>query len=106
MFQSQLQEAFGAMTNLFERERCEEIAEYMIDHKATVRSAAVQFGVSKSTVHKDITEKLKHINPALHHEVGILLALNKSERHLRGGEATRKKYLKKQDAFAIDASKV
>lgn len=77
-------------------ERCEKIASYIIDSGATVRVAAVRFCVSKSTVHKDITEKLKYVNPAMHHEVARVLALNKSERHLRGGEATRKKYLQRQ----------
>lgn len=74
------------------RDRSEQIASYMIEHKVTVREAAKHFHVSKSTVHKDITEKLKYINPSLHTEVGKLLAVNKSERHLRGGEATRRKY--------------
>ncbi len=94
------------MTDSFERDRCEEIAEYMIESKATVRAAALRFGVSKSTVHKDVTEKLRYINPGLHSEVGKLLALNKSERHLRGGEATRKKYLKMHDASATTSQAV
>ena len=75
-------------------ERAERLAQYIIENRTTVRAAAQKFGISKSTVHKDITEKLKHINPALHEEVGKLLATNKSERHLRGGEATRQKFLK------------
>ena len=74
------------------RDRSEMIASYMIEHKVTVREAAKHFHVSKSTVHKDVTEKLKYINPSLHDEVGKLLAVNKSERHIRGGEATRRKY--------------
>ncbi len=78
----------------FSRDRSEVIASYMVEHQVTVRRAAQIFHISKSTVHKDITEKLKHINPALHEEVGKLLATNKSERHLRGGEATRQKFLK------------
>lgn len=82
------------MSDEFGQERCERIAEYMIEHRATVRSAATRFCISKSTVHKDITEKLKYVNPVLHHEVALILAVNKSERHLRGGEATRVKYLK------------
>ena len=73
-------------------ERCEILADYLIKNRETVRGAAVRFGVSKSTVHKDVTEKLKRINPALYEEVKELLDLNKSERHLRGGEATRQKY--------------
>ena len=71
-----------------------QLADHVIATCDTVRGAAQKFGVSKSTVHKDITEKLKHINPALHEEVGKLLATNKSERNLRGGEATRQKFLK------------
>ena len=74
-------------------ERCEEIAGYIIETGATVRAAAVHFGISKSTVHKDITEKLKHVNPALHREAARILEYNKSLRHIRGGEATRRKYL-------------
>ena len=77
------------------RERCEQLAEYMLAHKATVRAAAAHYYISKSTVHKDITERLRYINPALHKEVSQLLSVNKSERHLRGGEATRQKYLKR-----------
>lgn len=80
------------------RDRSEMIASYMIEHKVTVREAAKHFHVSKSTVHKDITEKLKYINPSLHDEVGKLLAVNKSERHIRGGEATRRKYQKIHEA--------
>ncbi len=73
-------------------ERCIEVAHYMLEHGATVRAAAKHFGISKSTVHKDMTDKLKHISPALHCEILSLLAKNKAERHLRGGEATRVKY--------------
>ena len=80
----------------FDKERCITIAEYMIETKDTVRGAALHFGISKSTVHKDLTEKLKYISPALHHYVKEVLDKNKSERHLRGGEATKNKYLKKK----------
>lgn len=80
------------------RDRSEMIASYMIEHKVTVREAAKHFHVSKSTVHKDVTEKLKYINPSLHDEVGKLLAVNKSERHIRGGEATRRKYQRIHEA--------
>ncbi len=73
-------------------ERTINIGHYIIDKKATVRAAAKHFGVSKSTVHKDVTERLKRINPALARDVRIILDENKSERHLRGGMATRKKY--------------
>ena len=73
-------------------ERACDLAEYIIEHKATVRSAAVQFGISKSTVHKDLTERLPRVNPALYRQVRQLLDINKAERHVRGGMATRKKY--------------
>ena len=72
------------------------IAEYVIESGSTVRSAAKHFGISKSTVHKDLTGKLKYLSPNLYSDVKKILNLNKSERHVRGGEATRKKYLKKR----------
>ena len=72
--------------------RCEVLANYLIAHEGTVRSTAAYYGISKSTVHKDLTEKLKRKNPALYREVAKILHINKAERHLRGGEATRKKY--------------
>lgn len=75
------------------RERCEILAEFMIEHKATVRSTAQRYGISKSTVHKDLTEKLREVSPGLFEEVREILGQNKAERHLRGGEATRQKYL-------------
>ena len=74
------------------KERCEAIAEYMLENNATVRSTAKSFGISKSTVHKDVSKTLRRINPILYSEISELLASNKSERHLRGGEATKKKY--------------
>ena len=73
-------------------ERTIEIAKYIIETKCTVRDAAKKFGISKSTVHKDVTERLRHVNNALYLQVQELLNKNKQERHLRGGEATRKKY--------------
>ncbi|MBO7761460.1 MAG: sporulation transcriptional regulator SpoIIID [Clostridia bacterium] len=76
-----------------ERERCEIFAEYLVENNATVRSAARHFEVSKSTVHKDITMHLPWVNPALYRLAKKVLEINKSERHLRGGEATRKKYM-------------
>lgn len=76
------------------KERCEILGEYLVRHHATVRAAAVHFMISKSTVHKDVTERLYHKNPALYAAVKEILDENKSERHLRGGEATRQKYLK------------
>lgn len=83
------------MKRTFTKERCEIFGEYITEHKATVRAAAAHFGISKSTVHKDLTWHLKRINPNLFSEVKKVLEINKSERHLRGGEATRKKYLKR-----------
>ena len=73
-------------------ERAVEIANYIIEHKATVRQTAKAFGVSKSTVHKDITERLMQVNPALAKEARKVLDINKSERHIRGGMATKEKY--------------
>jgi len=77
------------------KERVEILAEYVIDTGATVRACAAHFGISKSTVHKDLTEKLKLINKSLYFEVKKILEINKSERHIRGGEATKQKYMKK-----------
>ena len=74
-------------------ERAIDIANYIIDYNATVRHTAKQFGISKSTVHKDVTERLSQINPALAREARKVLDVNKSERHIRGGLATREKYL-------------
>ena len=79
----------------FDKERCIAIAEYVIETQDTVRGAALHFGISKSTVHKDITEKLKYTSPVLFQGVKEVMDKNKSERHLRGGEATKKKYQKK-----------
>ena len=79
------------------RARCVVLGEYLIHHQATVRSAAAVFGVSKSTVHKDLTYKLRLINPSLHAQVADVLRFNKSERHLRGGEATKQKYLQNRE---------
>ena len=70
------------------------IAHYTIDHNSTVRSTAKKFGISKSTVHKDVTERLLQINPSLAKQARKVLDLNKAERHIRGGMATREKYLK------------
>lgn len=75
------------------RNRILEIADYIIDTKATVRQAAKVFGVSKSTVHKDMTERLVEINPEKAKLVKEVLEFNKAERHIRGGRATKRKYL-------------
>lgn len=73
-------------------ERAVEIANYIIETKATVRQTAKKFGISKSTVHKDVTDRLEHINPALAASARMVLNVNKSERHIRGGLATKEKY--------------
>lgn len=73
-------------------ERAISIANYIIDSNATVRQTAKAFGVSKSTVHKDVTERLAQVNPALAAEARKVLDVNKSERHIRGGLATKEKY--------------
>ena len=74
------------------KERCEAVALYMLENNSTVRSTATYFGISKSTVHKDVSKTLRKVNPNLFGKVAVLLAANKSERHIRGGEATKKKY--------------
>lgn len=74
-------------------ERAVKLGEYISEHRSTVRDTAAVFGVSKSTVHKDITTILPEINSGLYKEVREILDINKEERHLRGGEATRNKYL-------------
>lgn len=74
-----------------EKRACE-LAVYMIETGATVRAAARQFGISKSTVHKDLTQRLRYLNYALYVQVRAVLERNKQERHIRGGMATRRKY--------------
>ena len=76
-------------------ERAVDIANYIIDCNATVRQTAKAFGVSKSTVHKDVTDRLMQINPTLAKQARKVLDVNKSERHIRGGMATKEKYLQK-----------
>ena len=88
---------FENMMYQTQEERCEALAAYLIEHHATVREAARVFSVSKSTVHKDITTRLRYVNAGLFHEVREVLLQNKSERHLRGGEATRRKYQKDRE---------
>ena len=73
-------------------ERACALADYIIENRATVRAAAGKFGVSKSTVHKDLQERLPALNQGLYHQVKAVLDENKAERHIRGGIATRKKY--------------
>ena len=81
------------MKNLSIEKRAIELAHYIINSKDTVRGAASKFGISKSTVHKDCTDRLKQLNPGLASEVRQVLDVNKQERHIRGGLATREKYL-------------
>ncbi len=73
-------------------ERVLNLANYIIETKCTVRAAAKKFGISKSTVHKDLTERLEEISPGLYDDVRVILNENKAERHIRGGLATREKY--------------
>ena len=73
-------------------QRALEIGEYIVEEGATVRQAAKKFGISKSTVHKDVTERLEQINASLARETRKVLDINKSERHIRGGQATKAKY--------------
>ncbi len=82
------------MTEPIEKRACE-LAVYIIETGATVRAAARHFGISKSTVHKDITCRLKQYDFSLYTQARAVLDRNKSERHIRGGMATRQKYLKK-----------
>ena len=85
------------MTKVSIEERAIALAQYIIDSKDTVRGTAKKYGISKSTVHKDVSERLLKINPALAHEVRIILDENKAERHIRGGMATKLKYKNKRN---------
>lgn len=77
-------------------ERCVQLAQYMLEKKSTVRDTSRQYGVSKSTVHKDVTVRLRQVSPALYKEVRCLLDINKQERHIRGGLATQRKYARQK----------
>ena len=81
-------------------ERTIEVANYIIENKCTVRATAKHFNISKSTVHKDITERIKLISPSLYSNVKNILETNKKERHIRGGNATKIKYMKKMEGNA------
>ncbi len=81
--------------------RAIELGEYIVENGATVRSAAKRFGISKSTVHKDVAERLRNINQGLYQEVKQVLDINKAQRHIRGGEATRRKYKGETDSSAV-----
>ena len=82
------------MTDYLDRRACE-LAVYIIETGATVRAAAQHFGISKSTVHKDLSQRLPQLHPGLYGQVRQILDTNKRERHIRGGQATREKYRKK-----------
>ncbi len=77
-------------------ERAVIVAKYILEKNTTVRQTAKSFGVSKSTIHKDVTERLEEINPSLALQVKMVLEKNKSERHIRGGMATKLKYEKEK----------
>lgn len=77
-------------------ERAKVLATYIIENKSTVRQAAKKFNISKSTVHKDISERLEKVNPSLAIEAKKILKINKMERHIRGGMATKLKYQKEK----------
>ena len=82
------------MRHLLE-ERAIKLGEYIVKKRATVRAAAKHFGVSKSTVHKDVAQRLKYVNTGLFKEVKKILEINKAQRHIRGGTATKNKYAQK-----------
>lgn len=75
-------------------ERAVELGEYIVAHKSTVRAAAKKFGISKSTVHTDVAQRLKKLSPSLYTQVREVLEVNKAQRHIRGGLATKEKYKK------------
>ena len=77
-------------------ERAVELGVYIIEHNATVRATAKKFHISKSTVHKDVSDRLQTVNPQLYSEVRQILDINKAQRHIRGGIATRRKYLQNE----------
>ena len=88
------------MNDAMEQRACD-LAVFIIENQGTVRSAAKEFGISKSTVHKDISERLFYINRNLYLQVKAVLDVNKAERHIRGGLATRKKYRKDTEVAQI-----
>ena len=80
------------MANNVIDDRATRLGEFIVENKATVRRAAKQFGVSKSTVHKDVSQRLKYIDSGLYRDVKNVLAVNKAQRHILGGLATKRKY--------------
>lgn len=91
---------------MYIEERAINLAHYIIDSKDTVRGAAKKFGVSKSTVHKDVSERLLKISPSLAAEVRAILDENKAERHIRGGMATKRKYIHEHKRKSSDNLKI
>ena len=82
-------------------ERARELGAYIVANNATVRAAAKHFGISKSTVHTDVTQKLRYVNSDLWQEVRTVLERNKAQRHIRGGQATKEKYLRQKQKNGI-----
>lgn len=93
---------FSFMKGISIEERAIKLAQYIIDTKDTVRGAAKKFGISKSTVHKDVSERLQKISPYLAAEVRTVLDENKAERHIRGGMATKRKYINQHNLIIED----
>lgn len=87
----------GVVLKNYIEERTMEIANYIVERNATVRQTAKQFGISKSTVHKDVSQRIVQLSPTLAEQVRQVLDRNKSERHIRGGLATREKYRSQQN---------
>ena len=83
--------------NQLVEERVLKVANYIIQNSATVRKAAKNFGVSKSTIHKDVTERLKKLNLSLYSKIKIIMEINKASRHIHGGQATKIKYMNYQN---------
>ena len=100
------EDSFTMIRSLSGRERCVTLAAYLIENKSTVRGVASYFGISKSTVHKDITQCLKHIDKNMHQQVKEILDTNKKERHIRGGEATKRKYIKQAELYKTHSTEM
>lgn len=81
------------MLRFFVEERAVELGRYIVENNSTVRAAAKQYGISKSTVHTDVSRRLEHLDPVLFEQVRAVLDINKAQRHIRGGLATKEKYL-------------
>ena len=89
---SNYEEVYSMMYLASSKERCVVLGLYIVENNTTVRATASRFGISKSTVHKDVTQTLRGVNRSLYLDVKSVLEKNKQERHLRGGEATKRKY--------------